>query len=77
MLHWLGTGEEVASAELDSTDPKSVVHHQILGPDCYKVWVVEILVLKVPVFWYSDASFTFDDAKGKTKAWPHRYIHFD
>ncbi|KAM7502668.1 hypothetical protein LguiB_001572 [Lonicera macranthoides] len=73
----VGTGEVVANAKIESTDQQSLVHHQILGPDCYKVWVLETLVPNVMVYRYSDVFSTLDDAKGSTIAWPHRYIKFD
>ncbi|TXG47569.1 hypothetical protein EZV62_026863 [Acer yangbiense] len=34
LLHWIGSGEVVAEAEIDCTDPTTSVHHMILGPYC-------------------------------------------
>lgn len=77
LLHWVGSGEMVANAKFKSTDQQSLVNHQILGLDCYKVWVLETLVPNVSVYRYSDVFSTLDDAKGSTIAWPHRYVKFD
>ena len=76
LLHWVGTREVVANAQIESTDQQSLVHHQILGPDCYKVWVLKTLLPNVPVYRSFDVFSTLDDAKGSTIAWPHRYIKF-
>ena len=67
----------MAEAEIASTDPISQVHSIPLGPDCYKVWVLDILISKVPLFRHSNEFACLDDAKGSTVAWPHKYIHFD
>ena len=77
LLNWTATGQVVARAEIASTDPTSKVHHIVLGPDCYKVWIKEILVPEVPLFRSSREHFFLDDAIGSTVAWPHKYISFD
>lgn len=77
LLHWVGTGDFVAKAEIASTDPISLVHHIPLGPDCYKVWVTDVLLSSVPLFRHSNEFSSLDDAKGSTVAWPHKYISFD
>ena len=76
LLHWVGTGEFVAKAEIASTDSTTLVHHVPLGPDsdCYKVWVIEIL--KPNVILFRDEFFNLDDAKGSTIAWSRKYINF-
>ena len=76
LLHWVGTGEFVAKAEIASTDSTTLVHHVPLGPDCYKVWVIEILKPNVPLFRHSNEFSNLDDAKGSTIAWPRKYINF-
>ncbi|KAH7576546.1 hypothetical protein JRO89_XS01G0104900 [Xanthoceras sorbifolium] len=50
LLHWMGNGEVVAEAEVDCTDPQAVVHHMILGSDCWRVSVKKVLVSKVPLY---------------------------
>ncbi|TXG70064.1 hypothetical protein EZV62_004999 [Acer yangbiense] len=34
LLHWIRSGEVVAEAKIDCTDPTALVHHIILGPYC-------------------------------------------
>ncbi|KAJ6827620.1 uncharacterized protein M6B38_366960 [Iris pallida] len=71
------TQQVVAKAEIASTDSTSMVHHVILGPDCCKVWVKEVLVPDVTLFRASREFFTLDDTIGSTIAWPHKYISFE
>ncbi|KAB2622492.1 hypothetical protein D8674_024674 [Pyrus ussuriensis x Pyrus communis] len=44
LLNWTGTREVVALAEIASTNPQDLVHFVPLGPNHWKVWVLEILV---------------------------------
>ncbi|TXG72836.1 hypothetical protein EZV62_001415 [Acer yangbiense] len=46
LLHWIGSGEVVAEAEIDCTDPTASVHHMILGPYSWRVCVKKILVAR-------------------------------
>lgn len=73
LLHWVGSGQEVAEASIASTDPQSNVHHVPLGPDCWKVWVNHCLV-DVPLFRSTKELYTTKEAEGSTTAWPIKYI---
>ncbi|KAL6180469.1 hypothetical protein ACLB2K_047132 [Fragaria x ananassa] len=43
LLSWFEMSEGVvATAKLDSKDPNAMVHHVPLGPECWKVWVLDV-----------------------------------
>ncbi|TXG53819.1 hypothetical protein EZV62_019075 [Acer yangbiense] len=74
LLHWIGSGEVVAEAEIDCTDPTASVHHMILGPYCWRVCVKKILVSKVPLMRPTSDLQILEDARGTFIAWPSKYI---
>ncbi|KAK9122958.1 hypothetical protein Sjap_012560 [Stephania japonica] len=45
-----------------------------LGPDCYKVWVRDVLISNISLPRPSRLHFTVDDAMASTVAWPSKYI---
>ncbi|KAL5732386.1 hypothetical protein ACOSQ2_032078 [Xanthoceras sorbifolium] len=74
LLHWMGNGEVVAEVEIDCTDPQAMVHHMILGPDCWRVSVKKILVSKVPLYPATTECMILDDALNSFIAWPAKYV---
>ncbi|CAB4294332.1 unnamed protein product [Prunus armeniaca] len=77
LLHWTGSGEVVALAEISSTNPQDNVHFAPLGPDCWKVWVLEVLVRGQPLFRPTHEFFLIEDAVLSTTTWPIKFISFD
>jgi hypothetical protein len=76
-LQWFGTEEVVAEAELNSTNPKALVHHMVLGLDYWRVWVKRVIVKSVPLYRSTSDMRILEDAFGSTLAWPSKYITFD
>ncbi|KAK3205721.1 hypothetical protein Dsin_019767, partial [Dipteronia sinensis] len=74
LLHWIGSGEVVAEAEIDYTDPTASVHHMILRPYYWRVCVKKIIVSKVPLMRPTSDLQILEDAKGTYIAWPSKYI---
>ncbi|KAL5840762.1 hypothetical protein ACOSQ4_013370 [Xanthoceras sorbifolium] len=74
LLHWIGNGEVVAEAEVDCRDPQAVVHHMILGPDCWRVSVKKILVSKVPLYRATTEFMILEDTLNLFIAWPAKYV---
>ncbi|KAL5832876.1 hypothetical protein ACOSQ3_016550 [Xanthoceras sorbifolium] len=74
LLHWMGNGEAVAEAEVDCRDPQAVVHHMILGPDCWRVSVKKILVSKVPLYRATTEFMILEDTLNSFIAWPAKYV---
>ena len=55
---------------LSSIDPKSTVHGYTLGPDCYRIFIDDVLVEQAE-FYRSEPEFAnLEDARGSTIAWP-------
>ncbi|KAK9137650.1 hypothetical protein Sjap_008244 [Stephania japonica] len=73
-LHWIASGEVVAYGEISSTDPSALVDDVPLGPDCYKVWVRDVLISNIALPRPSRLHFTVDDTMASTVAWPSKYI---
>ncbi|KAL5757663.1 hypothetical protein ACOSP7_020274 [Xanthoceras sorbifolium] len=76
LLHWIGSGEVVAEAEIECTNPQTLVHHMILGPDHWKITVKKILVRKVPLCRPTSELHVLEDARGTYIAWPSKYITY-
>ncbi|KAL5821595.1 hypothetical protein ACOSQ3_023477 [Xanthoceras sorbifolium] len=76
LLHWIGSGEVVAEAEIECTNPQTLVHHMILGPDHWKIAVKKILVRKVPSCCPTSELHVLEDARGTYIAWPSKYITY-
>ncbi|KAL5761920.1 hypothetical protein ACOSP7_018184 [Xanthoceras sorbifolium] len=76
LLHWIGSGEVVAEAEIECTNPQTLVHHMILGPDHWKIAVKKILVRKVPLCRPTSELHVLEDARGTYIAWPSKYITY-
>ncbi|KAL6292576.1 hypothetical protein ACE6H2_000718 [Prunus campanulata] len=77
LLQWAGSGEVVALAEISSTNPQDNVHFVPLRPDCWKVWVLEVLVGSQPLFRPTREFFLIEDVVLSTTAWPIKFISFD
>ncbi|KAI5351054.1 PREDICTED: En/Spm transposon [Prunus dulcis] len=77
LLHWTGSGEVVALVEISSTNTQDNVHFVPLGPDCWKVWVIEVLVGGQPLFRPTREFFLIEDVVLSTTAWPIKFISFD
>ncbi|KAL5824510.1 hypothetical protein ACOSQ3_020573 [Xanthoceras sorbifolium] len=76
LLHWIGSGEVMAEAEIECTNPQTLVHHMILGPDHWKIAVKKILVRKVPLCRPTSELHVLEDARGTYIAWPSKYITY-
>lgn len=77
LLRWTGSGEVVALAEISSTKTQDNVDFVPLGPDCWKVWVLEVLVGGQPVIQLTREFFLIEDVVLSTTAWPIKFISFD
>ena len=66
----------VAEGTIASTDSKALVHHVLLDPRCWKVWVNHVIV-NAPLFRPNCEMFVLEDAIGSTVAWPTHFISFD
>ena len=73
-MHWIGNGEVVAKGEVDYKDPKALVHHMLLGPDCWRVWVKKIIGKHVPLYRATSDLHILEDALETTVACPKKYI---
>ncbi|KAK9155289.1 hypothetical protein Sjap_002769 [Stephania japonica] len=74
LLHWIASGEVVAYGEISSTYPSALVDDVPLGPDCYKVWVRDVLISNIALPRPSRLHFTVDDAMASTVAWPSKLL---
>ncbi|KAL5787348.1 hypothetical protein ACOSP7_004297 [Xanthoceras sorbifolium] len=75
-INEIGSGEVVAEAEIECTNPQTLVHHMILGPDHWKIAVKKILVRKVPLCRPTSELHVLEDARGTYIAWPSKYITY-
>ncbi|KAK3225741.1 hypothetical protein Dsin_005603 [Dipteronia sinensis] len=76
LLHWIGSGQVVAEAEIDCTDPQAFVHHKLLGPDYWRVSLKKIMVSDVPLIRDTSELQTLEDARGTYIDWPSKYITY-
>ncbi|CAN6551162.1 unnamed protein product [Malus baccata var. baccata] len=74
LLNWLGNGQVVATGEIESTNPKAKVHHMVLGPDCWKVWVIVVRVENISLYRPTSEFRVLEDAVSSTIAWPSKYV---
>ena len=66
----------MAIGSLSATDPNSKVHGYTLGPDCYRVFVDDV-ILERAEFYRTEPEFAnMEDARGSTIAWPIKYLNF-
>ncbi|CAN6697936.1 unnamed protein product [Malus baccata var. baccata] len=73
LLNWLENGKVVATGEIESTNPEVKVHHMVLGPDCWKVWVTVVRVENMSLYRPTTDSVKLDP-NTSTIAWPSKYI---
>lgn len=74
LLSWFEMSEGVvAIAKLDSKDPNAMVHHVPLGPECWKVWVLDVFD-DIALYRPTREFGTLSEATGSTIAWPIKYI---
>ena len=64
----------MAKVEVDSKDPEALVHHTLLGPDCWRVWVKKIIGKHVPLYQATSDMYILEDALETTVAWPKKCI---
>ncbi|KAM1464975.1 hypothetical protein ACFX15_042901 [Malus domestica] len=74
LLNWLGNGQVVATGEIESTNPEAKVHHMVLGPDCWKVWVTVVRVENISLYRPTSEFRVLEDAVSSTIAWPSKYV---
>lgn len=76
LLSWMNTGIVVAKGSILSTDPLSMVHHKYLEPDCWKLWVTDVVVENFQLYRPElDIELcVLDDAIGTNIPWPKKYI---
>ncbi|KAM3001179.1 hypothetical protein FF2_037504 [Malus domestica] len=74
LLNWLGNGQVVATGEIESTNPEAKVHHMVLGPDCWKVWVTVVKVENISLYRPTSEFCVLEDAVSSTIAWPSKYV---
>ncbi|KAM1573729.1 hypothetical protein FF1_043542 [Malus domestica] len=74
LLNWLGNGQVVATGEIESTNPEAKVHHMVLGPDCWKVWVTVVKVENISLYRPTSEFRVLEDAVSSTIAWPSKYV---
>ncbi|KAM2116436.1 hypothetical protein ACFX1R_010121 [Malus domestica] len=70
LLNWLGNGQVVATGEIESTNPEAKVHHMVLGPNCWKVWVTVVRVENISLYRPTSEFRVLEDAVSSTIAWP-------
>ncbi|CAN6562584.1 unnamed protein product [Malus baccata var. baccata] len=74
LLNWLENGKVVATGEIESTNPEVKVHHMVLGPDCWKVWVTVVRVENMSLYRPTMNFVVKLDPNTSTIAWPSKYI---
>ncbi|KAM1857600.1 hypothetical protein ACFX14_007691 [Malus domestica] len=74
LLNWLGNGQVVATGEIESTNPEAKVHHMVLGPNCWKVWVTVVRVENISLYRPTSEFRVLEDAVSSTIAWPSKYV---
>lgn len=76
LLSWLDTNTVVATGEILSRDPKSLVHHVPLGAECWKVSVQHVVEgnERVTLYRPTREAFLLNEALGSTVAWPIKYL---
>ncbi|KAM1262744.1 hypothetical protein ACFX13_028508 [Malus domestica] len=74
LLNWLRNGQVVATGEIESTNPEAKVHHMVLGPDCWKVWVTVVKVENISLYRPTSEFRVLEDAVSSTIAWPSKYV---
>ncbi|RXH86539.1 hypothetical protein DVH24_021812 [Malus domestica] len=74
LLNWLGNGQVVATGEIESTNPEAKVHHMVLGPDCWKVWVTVVKVENISLYRPTSEFRVLEDDVSSTIAWPSKYV---
>ncbi|RXI03054.1 hypothetical protein DVH24_003132 [Malus domestica] len=74
LLNWLENGQVVATGEIESTNPEAKVHHMVLGPNCWKVWVTVVRVENISLYRPTNEFRVLEDAISSTIAWPSKYI---
>ncbi|XP_050108360.1 uncharacterized protein LOC126587367 isoform X2 [Malus sylvestris] len=74
LLNWLRNGQVVATGEIESTNPEAKVHHMVLGPDCWKVWVTVVKVKNISLYRPTSEFRVLEDAISSTIAWPSKYV---
>ncbi|KAM1212679.1 hypothetical protein TB1_004226 [Malus domestica] len=74
LLNWLGNGQVVATGEIESTNPEAKVHHMVLGPDCWKVWVTVVKVENISLYHPTSEFRVLEDDVSSTIAWPSKYV---
>ncbi|CAN6694347.1 unnamed protein product [Malus baccata var. baccata] len=62
LLNWLENGQ-VAK-----------VHHMVLGPNCWKVWVTIVRVENISLYRPTNEFRVLEDAISSTIAWPSKYV---
>ncbi|KAM1262647.1 hypothetical protein ACFX2G_028362 [Malus domestica] len=62
LLNWLRNGQVVAIREIESTNPEAKVHHMVLGPDCWKVWVTVVRVENMSLYRPTSEFCVLEDA---------------
>ncbi|KAM2616320.1 hypothetical protein TB2_030735 [Malus domestica] len=74
LLNWLRNGQVVATGEIESTNPEAKVHHMVLGPNCWKVWVTVVKVKNISLYRPTSEFRVLEDAISSTIAWPSKYV---
>ncbi|XP_050131433.1 uncharacterized protein LOC126607755 [Malus sylvestris] len=60
--------------EIESTNPEAKVHHMVLGPDCWKVWVTVVKVENISLYRPTSEFRVLEDDVSSTIAWPSKYV---
>ncbi|KAK3229270.1 hypothetical protein Dsin_001151 [Dipteronia sinensis] len=76
LLHWIGSGQVVAEAKIDCTNPQAFVHHKLLGLDYWRVCVKKIMASDVPLIRDTSELQILEDARGTYIASPSKYITY-
>ncbi|KAM1442352.1 hypothetical protein FF1_010082 [Malus domestica] len=54
--------------------PEAKVHHMVLGPDCWKVWVTVVKVENISLYRPTSEFRVLEDVVSSTIAWPSKYV---
>lgn len=75
LFHYNGTGLLVATGEVVSSDPSTLIGDAPLGSDCWKVWVDFVFESEAPLY-RADSSgrYLLGQAHGNSIAWPSKFI---
>lgn len=74
LLDWEGTGEVVARGQIDAVDPKTRIHGDKLGPDCYRVAVMSVLNSNAEFYRSHRGMESMEESLGSNVAWPIKYL---